>query len=250
MRIWTKADEKFLKQQYLKLSYKEIGKILDRTEKSIKRKCNHLKLDKKPSYINNENYFKTWSHNMAYILGFITADGCLLSNRNTLAFCLHSQDIEILEFIKSEISPNRPIHFKIDKRFNTKFVSLRIDSKEIISDLKNLGLCERKTGKEVYPDVPTEFKFDYLRGLFDGDGCISIRNNKYKTPLWFICSSNKLFLETLQNKIYNIGYLVEKPKQNICYWNITKRSDIQNIREKLYNNSFSLSRKCEKMLTV
>ena len=31
----------------------------------------------KRKYDINENYFKTWSNNMAYILGFIAADGVI-----------------------------------------------------------------------------------------------------------------------------------------------------------------------------
>lgn len=63
----------------------------------------------KPRLRVNENYFKKWSHRMAYILGFILADGCIvkpkrLGHGDVLKFGVHVKDIDILEKIKREFA--------------------------------------------------------------------------------------------------------------------------------------------------
>ena len=40
----------------------------------------------KRKYNITENYFKTWSNNMAYILGFIAADGVIQKKINVLVY--------------------------------------------------------------------------------------------------------------------------------------------------------------------
>lgn len=49
----------------------------------------------------NENYFDNWSPNIAYILGFITADG--YNSYRGLEITVNVKDISVLEFIRNEI---------------------------------------------------------------------------------------------------------------------------------------------------
>ena len=56
----------------------------------------------------NEDYFKKWSSEMAYILGFILADGCIIEGTHkgysgALKFGVHPKDIDILEKIKKQL---------------------------------------------------------------------------------------------------------------------------------------------------
>ena len=49
----------------------------------------------------NKDFFKTWSPNMAYILGFFAADGYITVNRRGGQFwCIQINDKELLEEIK------------------------------------------------------------------------------------------------------------------------------------------------------
>ncbi|PHB57056.1 hypothetical protein COE91_05560 [Bacillus toyonensis] len=52
----------------------------------------------KRKYDLKEDYFKTWSNNMAYILGFIAADGVI------------QKESDILEDIKKELNTNQPLY--------------------------------------------------------------------------------------------------------------------------------------------
>lgn len=153
-------------------------KLKNRSE--IKRKLNEKEI--KRVYQLNENYFKNWSSNMAYILGFIAADGCILNStfsdgktKNLLRINLQATDAELLEKIKDELNYKGDLtYFKAklkDKEFDT--VSLAINSKIIIEDLKKLGITERKSKTiSMPPDIPEEYELDFIRGYFDGDGSI------------------------------------------------------------------------------
>ena len=55
----------------------------------------------------NQNYFKTWSPNMAWLLGYMYANGCVfrpVKKESTLGlgFSVQIKDEEILSFIKVE----------------------------------------------------------------------------------------------------------------------------------------------------
>jgi hypothetical protein len=62
-------------------------------------------------YNNNEEFFSKWSKDMAYILGFVTADGYVSDVKWCVQISLQERDVEILEYIKKCISPERPIYY-------------------------------------------------------------------------------------------------------------------------------------------
>ncbi|SDC12744.1 hypothetical protein SAMN04487767_101279 [Bacillus wiedmannii] len=62
----------------------------------------------KRKYDITENYFKTWSHNMAYILGFIAADGVIQKENQCVS--VSQKESYILEDIKKELKTNQPLY--------------------------------------------------------------------------------------------------------------------------------------------
>ena len=53
----------------------------------------------------NKDFFKIWTPNMAYVLGFIYADGNIIyTKRHTWFWSLQITDIDILEEIKKTIN--------------------------------------------------------------------------------------------------------------------------------------------------
>lgn len=160
----------------------------------------------------NHDYFKTWSNNMAYILGFICADGCLYRNSYgsyQLNFAIKSDDIEILEFIKKETGAEHKITEDIKNtnyKENYKSVKLRICNREFGLDLENLGVHQRKSLTIQFPEVPKQYLSHFIRGYFDGDGgfCISkIKKGKYNYLRAMICSGSKDFISVLRDNISN-----------------------------------------------
>ena len=58
-------------------------------------------------YTLNENYFKKWSSDMAYILGLWFADGCI--SGNSFSISLHRDDKYLLERVLEKMGSNQPL---------------------------------------------------------------------------------------------------------------------------------------------
>lgn len=113
-----------------------------RTRSEIKHKLDQkykLTSFNNRKYKVNHNYFDIWTHNMAYILGFIASDGYV--GDNYFAIGLKSDDTEILEKIKKELNFTGEIKEKIIHSTQTnkdyKATVLYITSKYIVNRLKN-----------------------------------------------------------------------------------------------------------------
>ena len=117
----------------------------------------------------------------AYILGFYIADGCL--NGNKFVITLNEKDKEILEKIRDYMSPITKLIYKketINKQgiVSHPMYSFAFACKEIVSCLEDLGLGKNKTylSKSIKNVVPKELMWDFIRGYWDGDGCVSSSN--------------------------------------------------------------------------
>jgi len=135
----------------------------------------------------NDNYFKKWSHNMAYILGLWFADGCITSG-DRFNITLHVDDKYLLEKILREMESDHQIAMKT----NTCCM-FTIVSKEIVRDIIRLGGKYRKSLDVKFPIIPVNYLPDFIRGLWDGDGSIWYCN-AYKIYKSSICSGSKDFL--------------------------------------------------------
>ncbi len=206
-------------------------------------------------YVINHDYFKKWSHNMAYILGLWFADGCVY--RGTIfSITLHKKDKYMLELIFQEMKSNYPIY----KCTNSNCYHIQITSESICNDIVRLGGKERKSLDVKFPKVPKKYLSDFIRGVFDGDGWISkaSRYNQYKCG---IVSGSKNFMESLcfvlRKNIKNFGCKVRflKPGNKIINGILWKSSgiyrldiginDTRRFRSFIYsrNTKFKLTRK-------
>lgn len=146
---------------------------------------NHRPNERK--YKVNDNFFKKWSPNMAYILGFWFTDGNMDDVRNIFNISQHKKDKYLLKAILKEMNSNNPL------RLNRNNYSFAIRSKEIVTDIKKLGGIPRKSLTVKFPKIPQRYLSDFIRGLWDGDGSISHvkKLNHYTSS--FSCGS-KIFI--------------------------------------------------------
>jgi hypothetical protein len=149
----------------------------------------------------NESFFETIdTEDKAYFLGFIFADGCILPHRNRVTIKINPKDHSILErlsyllygenFVKSY---EQKSHFskKINKQFKpTKYSLLCITNQKLVKDLLVLGCSPKKSLRENKPKITINFKRDFIRGYFDGDGCLSQtlgKDNKTRFSVSICC---------------------------------------------------------------
>lgn len=129
----------------------------------------------------NRDFFKKWSPEMAYVLGYFAADGCMLRNKRGGYFIeFTSTDRILLERVQSVIGSNHRISIRLreNPKWKTAF-RLQIGSKEWFEDLTALGFAANKSHTLAFPSVPEELLGNFVRGYFDGDGCVYFNKLKY-----------------------------------------------------------------------
>ena len=151
---------------------------------------------------------------MAYVLGYIYADGVIEDVRKSSRTCytaITSVDYGLLNKVRGTLSSNHKLYVKNEhtqtfpdgkKYLCRKAHVLRIGSKSMFDDLVKLGLTPRKSLTLKFPDIPANLLSYFVRGYFDGDGCIMVSIDKgKKTPsvkIIFTCGSLN-FLDQLND---------------------------------------------------
>lgn len=162
----------------------------------------------------NESFFKTWTGDMAYILGFIYADGHIMKNKNALVIALHADDAPLLKRFKEVMGYTGEVY--VGEKFCTTHQKirhvcrLRVSSLELYEDLKSHGLTSNKSTTKTMPYIPKEYVIDFLRGYFDGNGCSEKRpasNNQNVINIRMRFTSGSLeFTESLNSVMCGLGF--------------------------------------------
>ena len=152
---------------------------------------NFISLNRK--YKVNDDYFINQNDKMAYFLGFLMADGNVSSTDNKIQICLSEEDADFLEIFYNEIGGS-PIAHYTQNNGKQKICRWQCLSSKIKKDLIYYDVIPRKTGFAKIPtNLRKDFYPDFIRGYFDGDGCIWIEKNG--AVGFSITSHNKEILE-------------------------------------------------------
>ena len=159
----------------------------------------------------NENFFKVWSSNMAYILGFFAADGSMTRNKRGAHFIeFEITDKKLLYQIRNILGSNHKITKRDRKRSGREKSSyrLQIGSKDVFGDLIKLGMTPKKSLSIKLPDIPDKYFSHFVRGYFDGDGCVNIctyfRKDRHRWETVIkagFTSGSESILESVKNKL-------------------------------------------------
>lgn len=131
----------------------------------------------------NENFFNTWTPQMGYVLGYLYADGSLedasyLRGKYIRVSSTDRQTIvKIKRWLKSKhtIVKQTPWHAKGKERF-----LLRIGNQKLYESLLEKGLYPNKSLTIRLPKVPQHCLAHFVRGYFDGDGCVNLYTTRGK----------------------------------------------------------------------
>ena len=189
----------------------------------------------------NEHFFDIIdTPTKAYWLGFIMADGCNTGDEITVE--LSSKDAEQLYKLKKDLDATQNISYRLKKEH--KMVLLRLASRYMCLKLSEIGCTPRKSFTLQYPKaVPVSLTKDFVRGYFDGDGCLHIQKDK-KNRIWSIYSvSHDFILELFTRIAQETGiqpHLYEmngKNKKKGYVIAIMRRNDINTIQHWLYDGA-------------
>lgn len=171
-----------------------------------------------------QDFFKKWTPDMAYILGFFAADGYITVNKRGGQFwCIQITDKDLLYAIRQAVGSEHKISERLGTRNDKTQYRLQIGSIEMCNDLRNLGFNERKTKSMSIPNIPKKYFADFTRGYFDGDGNVwagllhKERKNPSVTLFIAFTSCSTLFLEHLRRKLLELclqGGSIYKSKKN------------------------------------
>ena len=193
-----KISDKQIKEMYLNgSSLSDIAKIAQDTKglMALRRKLQDLGVDttknmKKYSeklskafkkYKLNESVFDTIdTEEKAYWLGFLMSDGYNHETHSQVSLRLQAGDKEILEKYKIFLETDVPIYtFKRltpEKKIEREYCEVTVSSPHLCKALSKLGCVQAKTYILEFPKLPKNLLQHFIRGYFDGDGCLSIKD--------------------------------------------------------------------------
>jgi len=168
----------------------------------------------------NEKYFPHWSERMAYLLGFIYADGNIAwdsaKGYYSLTITASEKDKDHLEKIRKVLQSTKPLLYGE----STKSYRLIVNNKKICRRLMKLGVFPRKSLIIKFPQILQKYIRSFIRGYIDGDGSVKYFARK-RSPYFevTISSGSKKFIASLKDKIHlnlNINSVITKSGMN-CY---------------------------------
>lgn len=216
--------------------------------------------------IRHDIFSKIETELQAYLLGFYAADGNINEKRKTFRIHLQKQDSELVYLYKDIISPDART-FTVEEHKTTgrngqevnahESFGVDITSAKLCTDLVNLGIGYNKSYSDLHiPEMPESLIRHFIRGYFDGDGCVTIWLSKEKGKLdrvrgkFDICAKSASilnefikFFATYDIKI-NLNYLKRDDMYRIS---TSSKKELEKIYNMLYKDSnFYLSRKFNK----
>jgi len=128
----------------------------------------------------NNNFFETWSPELAYIIGLFIADGHISDYENcgkkNVTFSNNIIDVDMIEKIANVTGYKNKI-----LKFKSGMCRVRFSGNFVWEFFKNLGFDNHKTTTAQIPAQllnVSELHPHLIRGIFDGDGSVSIRSRR------------------------------------------------------------------------
>lgn len=235
-----------------------IGKRYNVSERTVAdwlRKQNvELRPSGKISKIDQTIFDNIDSEIKAYSLGLIMSDGNVTRDGNTISITLTKDDGYILELINEKLLSNMGNICEVHKEDKRPRQVLQFNGKHIKEALATYGVVPNKSHilYRLPDNIPEEFYYHFLRGLYDGDGvCSYYTSHKNRRVRIGYCAANKDFTAAYQdyfvkklnmsrNKLFDTGGCWQ------CSWG--KEQDLKNFFNYLYQDStIYLGRKYKKL---
>jgi intein-encoded DNA endonuclease-like protein len=242
-------EQKIVDMYNTGLNQSEIAKYFNTFNTSIRRvlKRNNIKiitsseLQRKisPDIFNNYE-----NENIQYWLGVIASDGCLTSGK----LVIETKDKEWMESYRNFLNPSINISVTQPKKGNTLY-RVQVRCKGLKEELAKYGLTENKslTLNWLYP-----LTWNFVRGVFDGDGCITY-TEKTKFVIISFCGGSDIFLKQLQKFLLlnKIDSKLIKDKRGLFYLYVHSLEHKKLMYNLMYENANNfLKRKKEKFSNI
>lgn len=137
---------------------------------------------------------------MAWLMGFIAADGYIRKDANEIGIGLARQDREILEKIKEILELETSVKdYTTQNGYDCSKLTWTCEQHK--KDLAKYNIVPAKTFTLKPPyNLNRKYWIDFIRGYFDGDG--SINKIQQGALRWQVCSASKEIIEWIINFLY------------------------------------------------
>lgn len=252
---WSEDEDEIIRQYYPQNGWQKVHQMLpDRNERSIKVRASKLKV----KYLQyNKDYFEDINtKNKAYWLGFLYADG-YVSTGDRWGLELQLADKHHIENFISDFDCN--INIRERTRAGHSFCGFMIKNPKMYNDLVDHGVIPNKTHCLEFPSndlLNSEYISHFIRGFFDGDGCIYYKKylrtkNDWKTSFYstikevsIVCKSEG-FLDDIINELARNDIKSEKyynPKDGLPTLRISNYENILKFYKYIYKDSTEMNR--------
>jgi len=200
----------------------------------------------------------------AYFLGLIAADGCvrikkdkISGNSYVFSLSLQEQDKYILEILVSEIKHSIDLKYYKSKEViapsskkvyqSTPAWRIDVHNRLFVENLFNQGIHPRKSTEGFGKlELPIKLRPHFIRGYFDGDGCIGLYH-KTLNPIVYICSKTTNILDLIAswlpksiNTYRRIGegevtYLHIRRQSVLPFWDFIQPNDYRLVLQRKLN---------------
>ncbi len=247
--IQKKKNGVKIRQIMSEYSIKSVKTIYDIVKRNGIKRIGNKKYQVDDDYFSNID-----TEEKAYWLGFLYADGYVRLKYNRsgqLKLKLSSKDRSHIELFNKCLSSNYPIKDSIsiikykgsESKSNVSEVS--IYNTKIVNDLIYNGCISNKTFLIRIPSIDISIIRHFIRGYFDGDGCISI-SKKGHPSIKII--SNIDFIGDIRDYLISVGISCINIRDNGRVKNLMIENKVDCIRfkELIYTDSrIFLKRKFE-----
>ena len=250
-KLWPDSLTTFCKKWHLCLSH--FTKYLKKNGVFVVNHQNELKF--------NENIFDVIdTEEKAYWLGFLFADGYISSKQNKktdyqFELSLKGEDVNHLhkfnQFMGHKYDNVKIGNVKCNGKIFTR-CRWGVRNRHLQETLNSYGCTPRKSLTLQFPDINIFQSEDlirhFIRGYFDGDGCVSWYNKKHTAPSISILSTES-FLKHIReySKIWGSIYLASK--RNVFVYNVSSSKRGLKFLHYMYDNaSIYLDRKFDRYL--
>lgn len=194
----------------------------------------------------NNNFFDIIdTEEKAYILGIFVADG--YNNEKDGVIKLTLIDKDLVKIVGLNIGTDQPLYEKVSKKGKTAY-ELALNCKHMSQTLSKQGCPQKKTFITKFPDVsivPPHLIHHYIRGYFDGDGCVHIRKKGWNKVVHIIGTCE--FMTVMAQHLPCPSFVRKRHKNKVWFLGIYRMNHVEEFRDWLYRNAtLFLARKKER----
>lgn len=163
--------------------------------------------------VNADGFINVQTPEHAYLLGFIWADGSILSGLYKTTIHIVKEDYEQIKNIFAATG-NWNVYFRKHKKWKEQ-ATIETSNKPLRDYLFSMDYASKSASPDkILQTIPDDLKKYWYLGLFDGDGCLSIFQNKYARASISSCyEQDWSFLEKIFTKM-NLKFKIKRTTSN------------------------------------